>query len=170
METIKTIIAAILVSISSCGSKSNGGDFVKDNVSFSYASGWSITEQEDYGESGYYLSVEKKGFDESGLMTVTWINAIRDSMDYLEIIQQEYRKQKLLKNLEFAPIRKSTFNGMPSLSCDFKFKTIGVGHNGTIYVFLKGGKTYSIIRQEALEDVSKNKEGFELLESSFKVE
>jgi hypothetical protein len=169
MDIIKTVIAALLVSISSCGNKSNGGDYIKDTISFSYAPGWSITEQEDYGKKGYYLSVEKDGFNESGLMTVSWINGVLEPVEYLETLKMEYEKQKVLKGLEFAPTRKSTFNGIESISCDFKFTTLGVDHKGTIYLFVKCEKTYSIIRQEALSDISKNRKGFDLLVATFKV-
>jgi hypothetical protein len=164
----------ILISISliiafSCGSQKPGGSFLRDGVSFTYPSGWSITEQEDLDGAGYYLSIEKAGFDASGLLTLTWINGILDSHEYLEIIQEEYENQRLLNDLEFQSARDNNFNGIQSISCDFKFKTLGLEHRGTIYVFVSGENTYSIIKQEAIEDISKNKEGFDLIESTFKV-
>jgi hypothetical protein len=164
------IIVFFVVVVSSCGPQGPGGNFLRDGISFTYPSGWSITEQEDLDGAGYYLSVEKTGFDASGLLTLTWINGVLDSRDYLEIIQEEYKNQKLLNNLEFQSARDDSFNGIQSISCDFKFNTLGVEHSGVIYVFVRGENTYSIIKQEAIEDISKNKQGFELIESTFKVE
>jgi hypothetical protein len=46
---------------------------------------------------------------------------------------------------------------------------LSVKHRGVINVFLENEKTYSIIKQEALEDISENKEGFDLIESSFNI-
>ena len=171
MKFWKSIINVFLIVVASgCGSKAPGGNFLRDGVSFTYPSGWSITEQEDLDGAGYYLSVEKAGFDASGLITLTWINGVLDSRDYLEIIQEEYKNQKLLNGLEFQSARDDSFNGIQSISCDFKFNTFGVKHRGVIYVFVRGENTYSIIKQEAIEDISNNKNGFELIEGSFKVE
>jgi hypothetical protein len=164
------IIVFIIVVASGCGTQTPGGIFLRDGVSFTYPSGWSITEQEDLDGAGYYLSVEKSGFDASGLVTLTWINGTIDSWDYLEIIQEEFKNQKLLNGLEFQSVRDDSFNGIQSISCDFKFNGFGLKHSGVIYVFVKGENTYSIIKQEAIEDISKNKNGFELIESTFKVE
>jgi len=160
----------LIVVASGCGSKAPGGNFLRDGVPFTYPSGWSITEQEDLDGAGYYLSVEKAGFDASGLITLTWINGVLDSRDYLEIIQEEYKNQKLFNGLEFQSARDDSFNGIQSISCDFKFNIFGVKHRGVIYVFVRGENTYSIIKQEAIEDISNNKNGFELIEGSFKVE
>ena len=164
------IIVFLIVVASGCGTQTPGGNFLRDGVSFAYPSGWSITEQEDLDGAGYYLSVEKSGFDASGLVTLTWINGILDLLEYLEIIQEEYKNQKLLNGLEFQSVRDNSFNGIQSISCDFKFNTLGVKHSGVIYVFVKGENTYSIIKQGAIEDITKNKIGFELIEGTFKVE
>lgn len=164
------IIVFLIVAASGCGTQAPGGVFLRDGVSFTYPSGWSITEQEDLDGAGYFLSVEKAGFDASGLVAVTWINGILDPQDYLEIIQEEYKNQKILNGLEFQLARHDSFNGIQSISCDFKFNTLGVKHSGVIYVFVRGKNTYSIIKQEAIEDISKNRNGFELIEGTFKVE
>ena len=164
------IIVFLIVVASSCGTQEPGGNFLRNGVSFTYPSGWSITEQEDLDGEGYYLSVEKAGFDASGLLTLTWINGVLDSREYLKMIQEEYENQKLLNDFEFQSARDNSFNRIQSISCDFKFNTLGVRHSGVIYVFVRGENTYSIIKQEAIEDISKNKKGFDLIEDTFKVE
>lgn len=119
---------------------------------------------------GYYLSVEKAGFNTSGLLTLTWINGLIDSNEYLEIIQKEFKNQTVLNDLEFELAQESNFNGMQSISCRFTFNTLSVKHKGTVYVFSKGEKTYSVVKQGALEDASENKKGFNVIESTFKIE
>jgi len=170
MKFWKSIIIVFLIVVaSSCGNQEPGGNFLRNGVSFTYPSGWSITEQEDLDGVGYYLSVEKAGVDESGLLTLTWINGVLDSREYLEMIQEEYENQKLVKKLEFQSARDNSFNGIQSISCDFKFNTLGMRHSGVIYVFVRGENTYSILKQEAIEDIPKNKKGFDLIEDTFKV-
>ena len=170
MKLWESIISVFLIIAFSCGTQKPGGSFSRDGVSFTYASGWSITEQEDLDGAGYYLSIEKSGFDASGLLTLTWINGILDLREYLEIIQEEYKNQKLLTNLDFQAARDNDFNGIQSISCNFKLNTFGLDHTGVIYVFVVGENTFSIIKQEVIEDISKNKMGFDLIESTFKVE
>ena len=142
---------------------------MRDGVSFTYPPGWSITEQADIDGTGYYLSVEKAGFNESGLLTLTWVNGILDSREYLELLQEKYKNQKSLKDLKFQSVRDNNFNGIQSISCDYKFTTLGLEYRGTIYVFVSGENTYSIAKLEAVIDSSKNKKGFDLIESTFKV-
>lgn len=171
MKFGRGIISVILiVFVCSCSSNKPGGTFLKDGVSFTYPSGWSITEEEEIDGGGYYLSVEKAGFEASGIVTITWINNIIDSHDYLQLLQEEYENQKMLKELEFQPAREAKFNGIQCIASELNFKTLGVAHRGIMYVFTSGEKSYSIIRQEAIEDISKNKDGFDLIESTFKIQ
>lgn len=169
MNLLKSISVFLVLFSISCAGQSSDIDFSKDGVSFKYPSDWSITDQEDLDGAGYYLSVEKEGFNSSGLLTITWVNVILNSSEYLKIIQDELETQIALSDLKFELAQDVTYNGMQSISCNFTFNTLGVKHRGIIYVFLNGQKTYSIIKQEALEDISKNKEGFDLIESTFKV-
>lgn len=166
----RLIIVLLILAASGCGSQAPGGNFLRDGVSFTYPTGWSITEQEEIEGGGYYLSVEKDGFNVSGLLTLTWINGLVDTHEYLETIQAGFEKQKLLNDITFQPVRDNNFNGIPCISSDYKFTTLSVKHIGIIYVFVKGDKTYSIMKQEAIEDVANNKEGFDEIVASFKVE
>lgn len=171
MKFWKSIVIVFLVIVTfGCGNQEPGGDFLKDGVSFTYPSGWSITEQEDLDGEGYYLSVEKAGFNASALLTITWINGVLDSREYLDLIREGYENEKLFNGLEFQSAKDNSFNGIQSISCDFKFNTSGVKHSAVINVFVIGENTYSIIKQEAIEDISKNKKGFDLIEATFKVE
>lgn len=183
MNLSKAILGIVVFTVYSCVSNTNtntntnnsinnstGREFSRDGVSFSFPSDWNISDQEDIDGLGYYLSVEKKGFDESGLVTISWLNGDIGTYEYMEIIKEEYKNQKLLKELIFEPVKNSTFNGIQSISCNFTFNTLGIEHKGIINVFLFNRKTFSVLKQEALEDIAKNRIGFELIESSFKVE
>ena len=153
----------------SCGSQPDES-FVKDGVSFTHPSDWSIKDQNDLDNGGFYMSVKKEGYIASGILTLTRINGTLDPNRYLEITQEQYKTQKVLNDLEFQSVQDYDFNGIPAISCDFKFDIEGLEHTGVVYVFKSGDSTYSIIRQEAIDDISKNKQGFDLIESTFKVE
>ena len=170
MKFYKSLIVVFLIILCSCGTDKTGGDFSKDGVSFTYPSGWNIEEQNDIDGAGYYLSVNKSGFNTSGVLTLTWIERKLDEDTYLEIIQEGFNEEEVLSDLEFQSAKEDDFNGIPALSCNYTFNTLGIEHQGIVYVFLKGERTYSVIEQEAVYDVSKNKEGFDTIESTFKLE
>ncbi|MFW5804826.1 MAG: hypothetical protein ACOCWG_06310 [bacterium] len=170
MSLLKIILETLLLVTCSCANNSSDGYFTKDGVSFTYPTDWSITEQENLGRNSYYLSVEKKGIYESGLVIITWINGNIGKHEYLRMIQESYKNQKLFNDLEFETAKNITFNGIQSISCVYYCSTLGVKIKGVVYVFLIGEKTFSFTKQGALEDISKNKKGFELIESTFKIE
>ena len=169
MKVFKGVFIALTILIVSCESKSTGGDFTRDDVSFTYPEGWSITDSDSLDGAGFYLSLEKSGYDASGLLTITWINGMLDADDYLNIIKDEFKSQEVLDGLDFEMAGEGAFNNKKSLSCEFNFETLGLKHRGIVHVFLEGNKTYSIIRQEALEDSVENKQGFDAIETSFKL-
>ncbi|HMR18456.1 MAG TPA: hypothetical protein PKA53_04080 [Sphingobacterium sp.] len=170
MNLVQGILGILLLFTLSCTRNSSSGYFSKEGVSFIYPQGWSINEEEDLDGEGYYLSVEKKGLNESGIVQITWFDVHIDNHEYLEIMQKEYKNQKLFYDLKFETAKNSHFNGIESIACKFSFKILGLRHRGAIYIFSDENKTFSFVTQEALEDIQKNKEGFELIRSTFKTE
>ena len=170
MKFYKSIVGVFLIIACSCGTDKKGGNFLKDGVSFTYPSGWSITSQSDLANEGFFLTVEKEGFTASASLSLTLIKGKLDASRYLEILKEEYGKQKVFDDLKFQSVRDNNFNGVEAVSSDYTFNTLGVKHKGIVYVFYKGENTYAVIKQEALKDVSGNKEGFDTIESTFKLE
>jgi hypothetical protein len=146
--------------------------FIKDGVGFTCPAGWEITDEEKIEETGYYLSAEKSGLSESGLLSITWMNDTLQLEEWMEICKDELKNNVVYKNsnLVFTPTTKSQFGVYPSITAHFSFKLLGLAHDGQIQVFYAPHKTFAIIRQEALEDKDKNKAGFEVLDKTFKVE
>ncbi len=68
MKLLKTIFLISILSLLACNSNTPGGKFAKDNITFKYPPGWHITKEDDLDGMGYYISLEKAGFDESGLL------------------------------------------------------------------------------------------------------
>jgi hypothetical protein len=169
---MRTIIYFFLLSLFLSCSEKPATPFIKDGVSFMCPAGWEITDEEKIDESGYYLSAEKAGLSESGLLSVTWMNDTLQLEEWIGICKDELKNNVVYKNsnLVFAPTTKSQFGVYPSITAHFSFKLLGLAHDGQIQVFYAPHKTFAIIRQEALEDKDKNKAGFEVLEKTFKVE
>lgn len=145
--------------------------FEKDGISLTCPKGWKITEEENIDE-GYYLSIEKAGFGSSGLVTIIWINNRLDLSEWLNIYKDELSNNIVYKNsnLMFGENHKNEFNKVSSVAVEFTASIIGSKHEGIIQAFYGKDKTICVLKQEAIEDKSKNKNGFEMIEQSFKIE
>ena len=150
--------------------------FEKDGVSFICPQGWAITDQEDFDGEGYYISIEKDGFNSSGLATITWYDNFDNSNfnfeENLRDWEESLKEQWILdaSNIIFGDYYDNTFNNSRSMSTNYTMNLLGIPHEGTVYVFHAGNKRISVLLHEAIEDKAKNKKGFELIENSFKSE
>lgn len=167
MGLFKGIICILLIITFSC--ESNGGQFSKGGVSFSYAPGWSITDQEEINDGGYYLSIEKDGFEESGLITVTYLEDSLELYSYMQLLQINYQDEMHFEDHKFNTIREGEFNGIDCISSKFTFNALGLEYKGVLYVLVSENKTFSLLFQEAIEDTSINKEGFKTVKSTFRI-
>ena len=167
---MKKIALLLLIIVAAC-SKPEPTFFNHDGVSFSMPGDWKISEQQPIEEIGYYIAAQKDGFSSSGLFTLTWVKGDLDLAGNIKIYQEEMQNNVVYKssNLAFTEVKPSKFAGHETLASDFSAKIISVQHRGTIHAFLHNGVTYTVLVQEANDDEDDNKEGFELIEKTFKV-
>ena len=165
------LIASLFLFITSC-SESKPAKFERDGVSITSPTGWGITDEENIDDLGYYLSVEKDGFDSSGIITITWVNGEMDLNEWVYIYKEELENNIIYKNsnLNFKSVSEDSFNDINSTSLKFTASILGLDHEGNIHFFYKGDKTFAILIQQAIEDNTENKSGFDLIEKSFSVE
>jgi len=139
----------------------------RNSFAFKCPEDWKVTEEELLDEGVYYLSVEKNGFDSSGLMSITTFNYSLDLNELIFMNAEEIRNNTLLNNLNFDSIIDNQFNNINSRSSKFNFNAMGVNHEGVIHAFNSDNYTYVILKQEAIEDNKTNEEGFRVIEKSF---
>ena len=63
---ILLISLSVLFLVASCQNQSEEKKFKKQGVSFTIPAGWKSVDEEDFGD-GYSLSIEKEGFESSGM-------------------------------------------------------------------------------------------------------
>jgi len=167
----KVFVLLSLAGVVACSS-SPGGKFQVGGISFVYQEGWAVTDQEDFDGQGYYVSLEKDGLNSSGLFVLTWLYDSLDQDEWLEEYKEELKNNIIYRNsdLKFTKPVDNEFSGIPSRSVNFSLGLLGVDHEGVIHVFYGPGFTVSVMRQEAIEDKTKNRAGFDAIESSFTVE
>ena len=170
MKTPLILIAFIFLFLTSC-SESKPAKFERDGVSMTSPTGWEITDQENIDDQGYYLSIEKVGFDSSGIVTMTWINGEIDLGEWAYLFQEELVNNIVYRNsnIHFEDAVDNTYNDIDTSSIRFTASILGLDHEGDIHFFYKGDKTFAILIQEAMEDNMTNKPSFDLLEKSFRV-
>jgi len=146
--------------------------FEYDGVSLISPKGWAITDKENLDNEGYYLSIEKDGFDASGLLTISWINFEYDLNEWINIYKDELTNNIIYEhaNLTFEAQKEDSFNNINTISIRFTASILGLKHDGIIHFFFENDKTFAILRQEAFEDKAINENGFKLIEQSFKIE
>ena len=175
------IFSFIVISISiSCKNNDNYNVAVNKNeipenrlesnlFSFNYPEDWSVTDSEEIEEGIYYVSVEKNGFDSSGLMTIVSFEELIDLDESIVFNIEQLKDNPVINNLNFDEIRDSEFNAIKSRSSNFDFKTMGIKHDGIIYAFSSKNNSFVILKQEALEDRKENVEGFNTITNSFEI-
>ncbi len=159
----KVFLILFVIFISSCTENSTDVDIY--GVSFTCPAGWKVMETEDYGIEKF-ISIGKKGFTGSGLVTISFIEGDIDSNEHLQIFQESLEEQKELKNIVFQAIEESYYGKYKGIESSYTFKTFGTAFKGTLYVFQENGITVAIIHQEAIEDHNKNLNGFETIKES----
>ena len=165
------MIALVAAICPMAGQAAGNQAFDSEGLSFSYPSDWEITDQEDYEGVAYYLAVEKKGDDASGLVVISWMsateNVTREST--MQANLESLREDTVLGELEFTEVPDASYAGHKALCTSYAVTVGGIPHSGRIYVLEHSGTVVSIIAQEADEDNRVNKNGFDLIESTFKL-
>lgn len=167
MKLIFTILTVFLCSLQMYGQEHN---FSKDGVSLSWDLDWEITVQDSLDGDGFYLALEKWGLNESALFAVTWLYSNVPEEIILDILQEELRKSyEGISGVSFSEIYDSKFAGIISKAVDFEFTELDVKFTGTFFTFRKHGKSFSVLKQEAVEDSDKNAPGFSMIEGNFSI-
>ncbi len=168
---MKKICFLVLIVLASCA-KPEPVKFNHQGVSFTVPGDWKIEDQKQITENAYYLSVQKKGLNSSGLFTLTWVDGDLDLAENIQTYKDEMNGESTYQssNLQFGPEKPTKFAGHEALSIDFTATILTVKHKGTVHCFHANDKTYSVLIQEAEEDESDNKEGYEMFEKTLRIQ
>ncbi|WP_405413280.1 hypothetical protein [Maribacter sp. Asnod1-A12] len=171
MKTPLILMASLILFLFAC-SETQSSKFKDDGVSLTIPKGWQITDQENMNHQGYLLSIEKDGFDSSGLVTMTWINAEIDLNEWKTNYKEDFLNNIIYENsnLVFEDPTEDHYNNINCTSIKFNASLLGIEHDGVIYFFYEEYKTFAILVQQATEDAMVNKPGFDIIEKSFEIE
>lgn len=165
-------IGLLALLMASCKENKPEQIFSDDGVSFTYPGNWIISEQEVFENGVHYMAIEKDGFSSSGIVSLSWSNDSLDLMNWLNLIESSMLEETVYQNsgIKFVGPIVMEYNKNSTISKTFTMSVLTVKHQGVIHIFHVNGKTISVFRQEAIEDIEKNREGFELIEKSFDVQ
>jgi len=169
-SSIQTFGALLVVTLHLSCSPSPEYSFQCDGVQLTCPLGWAVTDNEDNG-FGYYLSVEKNGWDSSGIMSFSWVNESVDLRTWFALCCEgfvsEYQVLGMDGGFSMGPTYSSQFGRYSAIASDFTSSFLGVDHEGTLFALQARGKAFFILRQEAIEDHFENMNGFRVIEDSF---
>lgn len=148
------------------GDKDEILEYSIDGVSINYSSDW-ILESEDLDGEGYYISIEKKGLDSSGLYQLYWVNGIENPEALLEDQKREFSNEPVFSGIRFSDNYTTYYNKFDAISSEYKVALLEI--EGQITAFINNNKGFVIITQQDYDSDSENKEGFDIIEKSFSV-
>lgn len=164
------ILGVLSFFLISCNHTSPSYTYSNSGLSFTCPQGWMVSDEEEFEGGTYYLSVEKQGFDSSGILTITMLDNYIDLVELSTIMEDELKANIIYEysNLSVGEPYWDYFAGNEAYTVPFTSNILGVKHTGYLFSFYSENKTYSIFRQEADEDSFKNAEGFMIMEDTFK--
>ena len=120
-------------------------------------------------KNGYFLSIEKDGFNSSGLFTIYWVDGLFELEDWILGYKKEIKNQPIYSTagVNFGIVTNGSFNGIEAKELHFTTSILGLKHSGVLYAFHEGNRTFSVFKQQANEDNAKNATGFATIENSF---
>ena len=163
------VLALICIISSACSSKSSPKQFDQFGISFTYPANWKLNKVDDLG-GGYYISLEKSGFSSSGLLVIVVMDEEWDLYEYMTIFQEELIEQPVFSGVNFSDEYEAWYGEYEGIHTVYTVSVLNMPHEGRQYVFESNGRTVYVCEQEAVEDHSKNLDGFNMVEGSFMVE
>ncbi len=143
--------------------------FEKDGVSFTVPRGWVIYKEEVFPNGTHQVSIKKEGIFANAIKIFVWFDGNPDLEKYL-LQQRNYHQKNSPQEYTYGNIVSGEYGKFPSLSTTYHTLCLDQKAESEINVFHANGKTISAIRTELIADKAKNKEGFDLIESSFDVD
>jgi hypothetical protein len=163
------LLGLTLVIFHSC-TKRKDFPFHKSGISFVVPAAWEISAEDSLDGAGYCLSIEKRGLDESGLVSITCINDSIDLETYMNVFKKHLAEQMTLgSKASYTAPKPSIYNSIDVLSTSYTFQLIGLKHSGRVIHFYGKDKTVVVLEQCATEDLSKSTSGFRQIEESFAI-
>ena len=154
----------------SCNQNAPGGIFLDDYVYFKYPKGWYISDVENISESEHevdIITIQKQGWVESGMVIVSVYNWNNDLNEMLNGLITEYEDGFGMINFEDKYYK--IFKGYNAIYIETTASLLGIKHKIEIYAFHAKNKSILFFKQEAIEDMNKNVEGFSIIENTLKI-
>ena len=137
------------------------------NVHFGFPKDWKVTDKDDLGEGNYYLAVEKKGFDSSGLLMINITPGRMNLNDHIKNFEESIGSN--ITSAKFSAVEPGSYGNYSGVTVGYTFSVMSIDHQATMYCFHVNDKTVIVIAQEADEDHKKNKKGFSQIEKTLRI-
>jgi hypothetical protein len=168
-----SLLFAVILLFANCRNSSNDSSvqsqktFENTVYTIDIPEGWRLADRERLEEGVDFISIEKRGFDSSGMLTLLSSDFELD-LDYgIGMNIEEIKDQILFQNVRSYGIQNDSFGSYAARSARYTLSVLGLQHAGMVYGIQENGHSVFILKQEATEDFQVNESGFEELIKSF---
>lgn len=153
-----------------CNNAANSSPhFALEGVAFDVPSGWAIVDNDTIGNSGRYISCEKKGFGETIFVVFTWLNTPFDTQQSIQM-----QREAILANPMFLKWRTrlsdtdtADFAGNTALRFTYTSRVGDDDLQGDVYCFNCGGKALTVLFQGTAQDLTTDAAAWQYIRQSF---
>lgn len=162
------LLAGCILALLQACTKRQPVPFSQKGIAFIVPADWKITEEDSLDGEGYYLSIEKRGLDESGLVAISMVNDSLDLPAYIDLFKESLEEEMMLgSKASYTPLEQKSYANIDAISTRYKFTLMGLKHTGRLVAFYGKEKTVLVLEQCATEDLSKTTTGYASIENTF---
>jgi hypothetical protein len=138
-----------------------------NGVTFSYPENWKIEKETIENELAFQINCEKKGFDSSDMLAITWLKMELAPNDLILSTIEGVKEQPTHKNAKMSSISNSSFKGLNSRTVEFTLTLMGETFYGRMTSFNLNGNTILMLKQS--DSKEKLDSEFKIMEDSFEI-
>ncbi len=170
LPALLPLFAVCALTMAGCGAAPDK-TYDRNGIAFSYPADWRVTEEEDYGDGGYYLCVEKNGFDSSGLVMITCLDREYSSPEvYTDALLENLREKPQFEDIVVTPAVAGTYGNYPAQVVTYTMSVMGImPHTGSVWLFETEDVFVAVVEQQADKDNVENAKGFGTIEGTLTI-
>lgn len=166
---IVLVVAILLIDNNISFAKGKEIPYMRNGISFSLAHDWKVIANDSIGNNAYYFSAEREEPKATGLITVTWLNEVKDPLETIIMHQKTMKISNIYRNpgIEFTAVIPDKFAGFKVKSCLYTTIVKEQKLEGVIYCFNSSQKTITVFFQTGFGDKKLNQKAFSLFKTTF---
>tara|TARA_R100000935_G_scaffold29362_1_gene49667 strand:- start:23602 stop:24087 length:486 start_codon:yes stop_codon:yes gene_type:complete len=161
MKQLNTLF--LLVILFGCNTNSTLENLENSKISVDYPAGWNTVKEDDLGDKGYYIELEKLSVPGTKLIIGILEDVVLEEL--LSSVQLSLESKLNYENANLTLKKATNWNTdeEENILQSFYFDQLGESFHGLIYCYKANEKSIAIIKQEAFADRYLNAPEFNIM-------